>query len=72
MGSGGCAIWLTSKAMRPSHVLKAMGLTDNEANGALVLTVGEMTTEADVDRAIEVIPDVAERLRRVTAMTARA
>src|SRR5688572_22115621 len=34
-----------SKAMRPSHVLKAMGLSEEDAKGALVLTVGEMTTE---------------------------
>ena len=61
-----------SKAMRPSHVLKAMGLTDEQAAGALVLTVGEMTTEDQIDRALEIIPRVAEQLRRVTQMTVRA
>jgi len=61
-----------SKAMRPSHVLKAMGLTDEEAKGALVLTVGEPTTEEEIDRALEVIPRVVQQLRRVTALTARA
>jgi cysteine sulfinate desulfinase/cysteine desulfurase-like protein len=61
-----------SKAMRPSHVLKAMGLTDEEAKGALVLTVGVPTTETEVDRAVEIIPPVAERLQRVTRLTARA
>ena len=60
-----------SKAMRPSHVLKAMGLTDEQAKGALVLTVGEMTTDDDIARAIEVIPHVVEQLRRVTALTSR-
>ncbi len=60
-----------SKAMRPSHVLKAMGLTDEEAKGALVFTVGEGLTEAEIDRAMEIIPQVVEKLRRVTRMTVR-
>jgi len=60
-----------SKAMRPSHVLKAMGLTDEQATGALVLTVGEGTTDEEITRAIEVIPQVVEKLRRVTALTSR-
>ena len=60
-----------SKAMRPSHVLKAMGLSDEEAKGALVLTLGVQTTEEDIDRALEVIPSVVQKLRRVTALTTR-
>ena len=61
-----------SKAMRPSHVLKAMGLSDEEAQGALVLTVGVPTTDDEIDRALEMIPTVVQRLRRVTALTSRA
>ena len=61
-----------SKAMRPSHVLKAMGLTDEQAKGALVLSVGVPTTEEEIDRALELIPQVVERLRRVTTLTSRA
>ncbi len=60
-----------SKAMRPSHVLKAMGLSDDESKGALVMTVGVTTTDADIDRALELIPQVVDRLRRVTLMTVR-
>ena len=60
-----------SKAMRPSHVLKAMGLSDEEAKGALVLTVGVPTTEEEIDRALEIIPTVVQRLRNVTALTSR-
>lgn len=61
-----------SKTMRPSHVLKAMGLSDEEAKGALVLTVGVPTTEEEIERAIERIPQVAERIRRVSLLTARS
>ncbi|HEX9780815.1 MAG TPA: cysteine desulfurase family protein [bacterium] len=61
-----------SKAMRPSHVLIAMGLTEAEAAGALVLTLGADTTHADIDEAARRISGAIERLRRVTALTARA
>ncbi len=61
-----------SKALRPSHVLKAMGLTDEQAKGALVLTVGVPTTEAELEESAELIPRVAERIRRVSALTSRA
>jgi cysteine desulfurase len=60
-----------SKTMRPSHVLKAIGLSDEEAQGALLITVGEPTTEGEVDRFLEVFPQVVSRLRHVTAMTTR-
>ena len=60
-----------SKSMRPSHVLKAMGLTDEQAKGALVLSVGAPTTEEEIDRALEVIPLVVQQLRNVTALTSR-
>jgi cysteine desulfurase len=60
-----------SKAMRPSHVLKAMGLSDEQAHGALVLTIGPQTTDEEIARALEFIPAVVKRLRNVTAMTAR-
>ncbi len=58
-----------SKAMRPSHVLKAIGLTEAQAQGALLLTVGEPTTEAEIDQALERLPDVVAKLRAVTALT---
>ena len=60
-----------SKAMRPSHVLKAMGLSDEQAKGALVLSVGVPTSEDEIDRALEVIPSVVKQLRNVSALTAR-
>jgi cysteine desulfurase len=60
-----------SKSVRPSHVLKAMGFSDEEAKGALVLSVGAPTTDEEINRALEAIPTVVQRLRSVTALTAR-
>ncbi len=51
-------------AMEPSHVLAAMGVPRELALGALRLTLGVATTEADIDRAVEVVVDAVQRLRR--------
>src|SRR3989338_930654 len=60
-----------AKSMRPSSVLKAMGLTEEESQGALVFTIGEQTTDAEIDRSLEVIPRIVGQLRRVVALTMR-
>jgi len=53
-----------SGAMEPSHVLAAMGVERDVALGALRLTLGHTTTEADINRAIEVIVPAVQMLRR--------
>lgn len=52
-----------SGAVDPSHVLAAMGLPRERALGALRLSLGANTTEADVDLALATIPPAVERLR---------
>jgi cysteine desulfurase len=54
-----------SGAMEPSHVLAAMGVELHRARGALRLSLGATTTETDIDRAISVISDAVDRLRKV-------
>ncbi|HWO94062.1 MAG TPA: cysteine desulfurase family protein, partial [Dehalococcoidia bacterium] len=46
----------------PSHVLLAMGCTLEEATGALRLTLGNPTTDQDIDDAGRIIVDVVRRL----------
>ena len=53
-----------SGAMEPSHVLSAMGVDRRVAAGALRLSLGHVTTDADVDRGLEVVVDSVRRLRR--------
>ncbi|WP_353814296.1 cysteine desulfurase family protein [Agromyces sp. SYSU T00266] len=48
----------------PSHVLLAMGRTEPEARGALRITLGRTTTEADVDAFLEALPAAVERATR--------
>ncbi|MBV9283783.1 MAG: aminotransferase class V-fold PLP-dependent enzyme, partial [Acidimicrobiia bacterium] len=55
-----------SGAVEPSHVLTAMGVPAELAIGALRLSLGSTTTQADVDLALEVIPRAVQRLRRAS------
>jgi cysteine desulfurase len=54
-----------SGAMEPSHVLAAMGVDAVLARGALRMSLGDTTTDADVERAVDVIVDSVSRLRRL-------
>ena len=49
----------------PSPVLTAMGRSREEASAGLRFSLGRFTTEAEIDRALEIIPRVIEKLRRV-------
>jgi cysteine desulfurase len=51
-----------SGATEPSHVLAALGVTPDVARGALRLTLGWSSTDADVERALEVVPAAVARI----------
>ena len=53
----------SSGAVEPSHVLTAMGLPADVAGPSVRFSLGRETTEADIDRALQVFPAVVERLR---------
>jgi len=53
----------TTGSPEVSHVLAAMGYPDEEARGALRLSLGRTTTDAEVERAAAVIPAVIARMR---------
>jgi cysteine desulfurase len=48
---------------RPSHVLKALGLTDAQARSSIRLGFGRYTSEEEIDRAATMILDAAARQR---------
>ena len=52
-----------SGATEPSHVLLAMGLTPAEARSSLRLSLTRLTTAAEIDRALAIIPAAVTRLR---------
>ena len=49
---------------QPSHVLIAMGRTEEEARGSLRVSFGWTSTEADVDAVLAALPDAIDRARR--------
>ena len=53
----------SSASLEPSHVLLAIGLPHEIAHGSLRFTFGRFSTQADVDRILEVLPNVVEKLR---------
>jgi cysteine desulfurase len=56
----------TSGSVNPSHVLKAMGFSNDRARASLRFSVGRFTTASDIDRACEIIPAVVAKLRALS------
>lgn len=58
----------TSRALRASHVLTAIGVDPAVAQGSLVFTLGMENTEEDVDYVLEVLPPIVSRLREMSPL----
>lgn len=56
----------SSKTLQPSHVLLAMGIPPEKVHGSLRLSLGRWSTEKDVDKVLEVLPGIIERLRALS------
>ena len=53
----------TAGSQKTSHVLKAIGLTEEEAKGSLRLTTGPENTEEEIDKAVRAVKQIVEDLR---------
>ena len=53
----------TTKTIEPSHVLTAMGLPGEQIDGTLRISLGHPTTEAELERLVEVLPEIVELAR---------
>ncbi|WP_218081904.1 IscS subfamily cysteine desulfurase [Anthocerotibacter panamensis] len=58
----------TSASLEPSYVLKALGVGDELAHSSLRFGLGRFTTEADVDRVVDKVVAVVERLREMSPL----
>jgi cysteine desulfurase len=58
----------SSKTLEPSHTLISCGLLHEEAHGSLEFTFGRWSEESDVDRVMEVLPDVIADLRALSPL----
>jgi cysteine desulfurase len=54
----------TSASMKPSHVLSAIGRSDELARSSLRISFGRFTTEEEIDYTIKRIVSVVEKLRK--------
>jgi cysteine desulfurase len=53
-------------SLEPSYVLKAIGLTDAEANGSLRLTLSRFTTNEDIELVLLELPGIINKLRKIS------
>lgn len=59
----------TSASIEPSHVLKAIGCSDEFAHASLRFSLGRFTTQEDIQQAIEIIKSGITRLRVLSPLT---
>lgn len=65
-GSSGSAC--TSGSLDPSHVLMGIGLTHEIAHGSLRLTMGDATTEEEIDYTVDKLKEIVDRLRSMSPL----
>jgi cysteine desulfurase len=56
----------SSGTLEPSHVLKAMGFPAHRTQNSLRFSLGMFSTQEEVDRVVEVLPRLVEKLRGLT------
>jgi cysteine desulfurase len=62
----------SSGSTEPSHVLTAAGLSRDDARASLRFSLGRPTAAAEIERAIEIIPGVVERIRALSPRVPQA
>lgn len=60
----------TSKSLLPSHVLKAMGIPDEIAQGSIRISFGTNISKSDVDYVVDEIEKVVTKLRAISPIQA--
>jgi cysteine desulfurase len=58
----------SSGSLEPSHVLTAMGIRPEIAQGAIRFSIGKYNTPEEIDYVIEVLPKIVERLRSMSPL----
>jgi len=61
----------SSGTLEPSHVLKAMGFPAHRTQNSIRFSLGAANTDADIQRVIEVLPGIVDKLRSLTRTVAR-
>jgi cysteine desulfurase len=61
----------TSRALKASHVLIAMGISHEVAQGSLLFSLGLDNNEKDIDYVVEKMPPIVDRLRQMSPLYAK-
>ena len=61
----------TSRALKASHVLLALGLSHEIAQGSVLFTLSPDNTREDIDYVLETMPPVVDRLRQMSPLYAK-
>jgi cysteine desulfurase len=61
----------TSRALKASHVLIAMGIPHEIAQGSLLFTLGLDNNDSDIDYVLEKLPPIVDRLREMSPLYAK-
>lgn len=56
----------TSGSLEPSHVLRAMNVPFTAIHGSIRFSLSRFTTEAEIDYVNKVLPDIIEKIRRIS------
>jgi len=58
----------SAKTLESSYVLMAIGLSHQDANGSLRLTLSRFTTEEEIEYTLKVLPGIVNSLRRISPL----
>jgi cysteine desulfurase len=58
----------TSRSLEPSHVIKALGKTDETAHSSIRFTLGKDTKEEHIKFVIKILPKIIEDLRKISVI----
>ena len=58
----------SSKKLKPSHVLLALGLTPEESHGSLRFTLGRQTEDTEISYVSKELPKIVDRLRKMSPL----
>jgi len=56
----------TSGSLEPSHVLRAMGVPRTAIHGSIRFSLNRYNTEEEIDRVIEIVPEITKQLRELS------
>jgi cysteine desulfurase len=61
----------SENTLEPSYVLMALGLSHQDANGSLRLTLSRFNTMHEIDKVIKILPEIIKKLREMSPIGAK-